>query len=159
VTDLSALAEELGRQLLQREYLLTTAESCTGGWVAKVVTDIAGSSAWFDRGFITYSNDAKMDMLEVPPEVFIEHGAVSEACVKAMAEGALAHSRAQLAVAISGIAGPSGGSVEKPVGTVWMAWAREGEVLARHFLFSGDREQVRQAAVEQALRGLLSFSD
>jgi len=156
---LDALAAELGQRLLPRRYFLGTAESCTGGWVAKVVTDVAGSSAWFDRGFVTYSNEAKTDMLGVSPSIFQQHGAVSEACVQAMVRGVLAHSRAHLAVAISGIAGPGGGSVEKPVGTVWIAWAMEHECIARCFHFAGDREQIRYAAVEQALQGLLSFFD
>lgn len=159
MSELIDLSAELGERLQQRRYLLTTAESCTGGWLAKLITDVAGSSAWFDRGFVTYSNEAKMDMLGVPAEVFTEHGAVSEMCVRAMAQGALGHSRAQLSVAISGIAGPGGGSAEKPVGTVWMAWGRENECLARCFHFPGDREQVRRAAVEQALQGLLNFID
>ncbi|MDH5301817.1 MAG: nicotinamide-nucleotide amidohydrolase family protein [Gammaproteobacteria bacterium] len=159
MSDLIRLAEQLGARLQQRGWMLSAAESCTGGWVAKVVTDVAGSSGWFDRGFVTYSNDAKTEMLGVPVRVFKEHGAVSEACVRAMALGSLARSRSQLAVAISGIAGPGGGSAEKPVGTVWMAWAIAGRCEALKCHFPGEREQVRRAAVEQALRGLLACCD
>jgi nicotinamide-nucleotide amidase len=126
--------------------------------LAKAVTDIAGSSAWFDRGFVTYSNQAKQDMLGVPERVLREQGAVSEASVLAMAEGALRHSLADVSVAISGIAGPGGATPDKPVGTVWLAWARRGEQIhAQHFLFTGDREAVRAQAVIVGLEGLLAL--
>lgn len=155
VTTLATLAE----QLTQRGWMLATAESCTGGWIAKCCTDVAGSSAWFDRGFITYSNAAKQDMLGVRAETLAQYGAVSEAVVAEMATGALRHSQAHIAVAVSGIAGPSGGSVEKPVGTVCFAWAmRNGEVLTKTCQFAGDREAVRWQSVVFALNGILQMS-
>ena len=140
--------------------MLVAAESCTGGWIAKVLTDIAGSSAWFERGFVTYSNAAKQESLGVAESILIQYGAVSEETVTAMACGALQHSHAKRAVAVSGVAGPSGGSPEKPVGTVWIGWAyAAGETRTQKFLFSGDREQIRRATVFEALRGLLSDLD
>ncbi len=156
MSELETLAESLGRLLSVRGEWLAAAESCTGGWLAQSVTAIAGSSAWFDRGFVTYSNAAKVDMLGVPETTLARHGAVSEAVARAMAQGALAHSRADWAVAITGIAGPGGGLPEKPVGTVCFAWAcRDGgcEATVRHF--SGDRAAVRRASVAFALNGLL----
>ncbi len=154
--DLEALAAEAGRRLLERGEWLATAESCTGGWVAQAVTAIAGSSAWFDRGFVTYSNAAKADQLGVPLTTLERHGAVSEATARAMAQGVLAHSRADWSLAITGIAGPSGGSDEKPVGTVCFAWAqRDGGCEAQTCHFAGDREAVRALAVRHVLRGLL----
>lgn len=151
---LEALAAELGEQLQAQAWQVCTAESCTGGWVAQVMTAIAGSSAWFERGFVTYSNTAKQEMLGVPEATLAEHGAVSEATVLAMAKGALNNSKADLSVAISGIAGPGGGSAEKPVGTVWFAWATAQQCCAESHLLSGDRQAVRQQAVMIALRGL-----
>jgi len=152
------LAVELGMALRAQGFQLAAAESCTGGWLAKAVTDIAGSSAWFDRGFVTYSNQAKQDMLGVSELVLREHGAVSEASVLAMAEGALRHSLADVSVAISGIAGPGGATPDKPVGTVWLAWSRRGDdTVARGFLFAGDREAVRAQAVIAGLEGLLAL--
>jgi nicotinamide-nucleotide amidase len=156
MSELENLAERLGAALLSRGEWLAVAESCTGGWLAQSVTAIAGSSAWFDRGFVTYSNAAKADMLGVPESTLERHGAVSEATARAMAQGALAHSRADWSVAITGIAGPSGGTPEKPVGTVCFAWAqRDGgcEALTRRFI--GDRAAVREQAVALALNGLL----
>jgi len=154
---LESLAAELGSRLLARGEVLATAESCTGGWVAQCVTAIAGSSAWFDRGFVTYSNDAKLDMLGVGRKTLARHGAVSEPVAIEMAQGALRHSRAQWALAISGVAGPSGGTVEKPVGTVCFAWAGgDGTVACETRHFAGDREAVRRASVENALHGLLA---
>ena len=153
---LDDLAAELGRRLMARGRMLATAESCTGGWIAKCCTDIAGSSAWFDRGFITYSNEAKHDMLGVSEALLASQGAVSEAVVRAMAEGALSNSRAQQTVAVSGIAGPGGGSAEKPVGTVWFAWAvKDGVARTQVVQFAGDREAVRRQTVELAIRGLM----
>lgn len=153
---LALLAERTGQALQHSALMLATAESCTGGWIAKVITDVAGSSAWFERGFVTYSNAAKQELLGVGAEVLSRHGAVSEATVKAMAQGALAHSRADLAVAVSGIAGPDGGTPDKPVGLVWLAWARRnGVVGTRELHFPGDREAVRAAAVKAALQGIL----
>lgn len=137
---------------------IATAESCTGGWVAKVMTDLAGSSAVFDRGFVTYSNEAKMEMLGVNTQTLDRHGAVSEQTVIEMATGALQHSRAQLSVAISGIAGPGGGSTEKPVGAIWFAWAGEGiPARAAHHRFYGNRDSIRHQAVTTALAGLLDL--
>ena len=150
--ELERLAAALGEALLARGWMLAAAESCTGGWAAQAATAIPGSSAWFDRGFVTYSNEAKQDMLGVSAETLERFGAVSEETVRAMAEGALRHSRARAAFAISGIAGPSGGSDSKPVGTVWFAWAAAGsptEATMRRF--DGDRRMVRMQAVEYAL--------
>jgi nicotinamide-nucleotide amidase len=154
---LSELAYCLGQELQTRQWKLATAESCTGGWVSQVVTEIAGSSTWFDRGFITYSNQAKQEMLNVPETVLKQQGAVSEATVLAMVQGAIQHSQAQTGIAISGIAGPSGGTSDKPVGTVWIAWAIVEKSQAQCFHFQGDRQQVRQQAVEAALQGLTQF--
>ncbi|MBU3696960.1 nicotinamide-nucleotide amidase [Dechloromonas sp.] len=157
MADLLELSETLGRVLLARGEWLATAESCTGGWVAQAVTAIAGSSGWFDRGFVTYSNAAKVDMLGVPEVTLERHGAVSEATARAMAQGAIAHSRADWTLAITGIAGPSGGTPEKPVGTVCFAWAqREGGCEAQTCSFAGDRAAVREQSVLHALRGLLA---
>jgi nicotinamide-nucleotide amidase len=153
---LEELAGRAGKLLLEQSRLLVTAESCTGGWVAKCITDIAGSSAWFDRGFVTYSNRAKQDMLDVTAATLEVHGAVSAATVSEMVRGALAHSRADVAVAVSGIAGPGGGAPDKPVGTVWFAWLVPGgapRVDRRQF--DGDREAVRRQAVARALEGLV----
>ncbi len=145
----------VGEALLSAGRVLATAESCTGGWIAKLVTDVPGSSEWFDRGFITYSNAAKCDMLGVSAASLRAQGAVSEPVVREMAEGGLARSRADLCVAVSGIAGPGGGSAEKPVGLVWVAWAGLGRTEARRFVFEGTREKVRRQAVEAALDGVL----
>jgi nicotinamide-nucleotide amidase len=150
------LADELGRLLRRRQKSVAVAESCTGGWLAKLITDVPGSSGWFERGFVTYSNAAKVELLGVREQTLREQGAVSAAAVCEMAEGALAHSHADLAVAVSGIAGPDGGTPEKPVGLVWVAWARREEpAQAEQYRFSGDRETVRLLAVETALRGLI----
>lgn len=157
MSELEKLAERLGTLLLERGEWLAAAESCTGGWLAQSVTAIAGSSAWFDRGFVTYSNAAKMDMLGVPEATLDRHGAVSEATARAMAQGVLAYSRADWSVAITGIAGPSGGSPEKPVGTVCFAWAwRDGGCEACTRYFAGDRAFVRERSVHYALSGLLA---
>lgn len=152
------LAIQLGEHLHARGKRLAVAESCTGGWLSKAVTDVAGSSAWFDRGFITYSNEAKQDMLGVSEATLRAHGAVSEATVRVMAEGALDNSLADISVSISGIAGPGGATPDKPVGTVWMAWAqREGVTFTRSYLFEGHREEVRAQAVMMACKGLLEL--
>ncbi len=154
------LAERTGQALLARHWSLALAESCTGGWIAKVLTDVPGSSGWFERGFVTYSNAAKVDLLAVPPPVLDADGAVSRETVNAMAAGALAHSRAEVALAVSGIAGPDGGSPAKPVGTVWLAWAVRGRPgHSRCHTFLGDREAVRRQAVAAALEGLLELLD
>ena len=152
--DLEVLSQQCGLLLQQHHWLLSTAESCTGGWVAQTITAIAGSSAWFDRGFVTYSNAAKQEMLGVSATTLEIHGAVSEATVLAMAQGALKYSHAQVSLAVSGIAGPSGGSVEKPVGTVWIGWAFPEKIFAIPFLFTGDRTAIRQQAVHAALSQL-----
>ena len=159
--ELNDLAAQLGRALQAREWKLTTAESCTGGWVAKVLTDVAGSSAWFERGFVTYSDAAKQDSLGVRTATLKDFGAVSEQTAREMASGALAHSRADVALAITGIAGPGGGSMDKPVGLVWFAWARcSGALRVAQQQFSGDREAVRRQAVIAALQGVLCvFND
>ena len=150
------LAKQVGEELLRVGGKLAAAESCTGGWVSQEVTAVAGSSEWFDCGFITYSNAAKKRMLGVREETLEAHGAVSEAVVIEMAEGAIKESEAVFSVSLSGVAGPDGGSVEKPVGTVWIAWAACGqETVAREYCFDGDRKSVRQQAVNQALKGIL----
>jgi len=150
------LARDLGRRLQHRGYRLATAESCTGGYVAQVVTSIAGSSAWFERGFVTYSNAAKQEMLGVKAETLARFGAVSAEAAIEMAQGALMHSRTDISVAITGIAGPEGGSEDKPVGTVWFAWAGGGRPpVAACEHFEGHRDKVRRQAVETALRGLI----
>lgn len=140
---------------MARGWSVACAESCTGGGIAAALTDVAGSSAWFDRGFVTYSNAAKQDMLGVALATLKQHGAVSRATVVEMAQGALTHSAAQLAVAVSGIAGPGGGTPDKPVGTVWLAWATQDAAAAVCEHFAGDRLAVRAAAVDAALLGLL----
>ena len=151
-----SLASQLGQRLIERGLMVATAESCTGGLVAGALTDIAGSSAWFERGFVTYSNHAKMEMLDVAADLNEAHGAVSEEVARAMAEGALVESRAQLAVAVTGVAGPSGGTHDKPVGTVCFAWTDEAMSLQSETMhFKGDRAQVREQSVRHALGGLL----
>jgi nicotinamide-nucleotide amidase len=157
-SDWEQLGKKAGKQLTERGWMLATAESCTGGWVAQVVTSVAGSSQWFDRGFVTYSNQAKQEMLGVPAAVLEEFGAVSEETVIAMAQGAVAHSEADVALAVSGVAGPGGGSEDKPVGTVHFAWAAaDGSIQYDRHLFSGDRQQVRGQAVQAALEGLIAL--
>ena len=157
---LEALAGRLGAMLGNERLKLVTAESCTGGWVAQCLTAIAGSSAWFDRGFVTYSNEAKQEMLGVPPDMLAEHGAVSQPVAVAMAEGALRNSRADWAVAITGIAGPTGGSPQKPVGTVCFAWGcRDGRIVTSTRHFPGSREDVRAQSVDHALSGLIERMD
>lgn len=157
---LQALAMRLGDTLHAQHRMVATAESCTGGWVAKVLTDIPGSSSWFERGFITYTNQAKQDMLGVPAAVLEKYGAVSEPTVQAMARGGLQRSQAHFSLAISGIAGPGGATADKPVGLVCFAWAekREGDepkVWSTHHIFGGDREAVRRQAVATALQEML----
>ena len=145
----------LGNALRERGWKLATAESCTGGMIAAACTDLAGSSDWFERGFVTYSNEAKTESLGVPAALIAQHGAVSEEVARAMAEGALAHSHAQLAVAVTGIAGPGGAVPGKPVGTVWLALAHRGEVrLCERLQLDGDRSAVREQTVQAALAAL-----
>ena len=154
--ELEVLAAKLGALLLTNGEKLATAESCTGGWAAQCLTAIAGSSDWFERGFVTYSNEAKQEMLGVEPETLLKHGAVSEAAARAMAAGALRHSHADWTLSITGIAGPAGGSPEKPVGTVCFGWAGpDGRVEVESCFFPGSREEIRRQSVAHALTGLL----
>ena len=148
---------QISTTLLARGWMLATAESCTGGMISAACTDLAGSSQWFERGFVTYSNEAKAEMLAVPPGLIEEHGAVSESVARAMADGALAHSRAQVSLAVTGVAGPTGGTKAKPVGTVWFAWCVDGETHSEMQHFAGDRAAVRMATVRYALKRLLSL--
>ena len=152
---LSQLAAELGRHLQTLNAHVTTAESCTGGGIAEAITRIAGSSAWFEAGFVTYSNQQKTLQLDVPQALFTQVGAVSREVVEAMVRGAQTHSDARFAVAVSGVAGPGGGSPEKPVGTVWLAWGVGDEVTAECRHFPGDRDEVRRQTVIAALEGLI----
>ena len=152
---LGALASAIGEQLAAKRLTLCIAESCTGGWIAKTVTDIAGSSAWFDCGMAVYSYEAKQALLGVRPQTLEQHGAVSRETVIEMVSGALVNSGASVAVAVTGIAGPGGGSADKPVGTVWVAWKRRGGYArAQAFQFDGDREAVRRQTVDRALAGV-----
>jgi nicotinamide-nucleotide amidase len=156
---LQAMAEDVGARLRAARQMLVTAESCTGGWIAKIVTDIAGSSEWFDCGLVAYSYEAKQALLSVNPHTLETHGAVSRETVIEMVSGALVHSGASVAVAVTGIAGPGGGTADKPVGSVWVAWKRRGGYpQARLFLFSGDREAVRRQTVAAALAGLTEMA-
>ena len=158
--DLVALSQAVGLACHQRRLLLSTAESCTGGWAAQVITHTAGSSEWFERGFVTYSNAAKVEMLGVRPDTIEQFGAVSRETAAEMASGALKNSNALISLAITGVAGPTGGSSGKPVGTVCFAWCRVGEVaVAETVFFAGDREAIRRQAVVHALRGLLQRLD
>ncbi|HCH23741.1 MAG TPA: damage-inducible protein CinA [Oceanospirillaceae bacterium] len=164
MSNIHSLSQQLAQQLIARGLTMATAESCTGGGVGARLTDLAGSSAWFSGGIISYSNQAKQQLLGVSEQQLLAHGAVSEQVVVAMAQGACNQLQADLSVAVSGVAGPSGGSVEKPVGTVWIAWCRrEGgaekaasmSVTSRCYEFSGDRLAVREATIKAALDGLL----
>ena len=163
--ELSALAAQaleadlthISAQLQARGWMLTTAESCTGGMVAAACTDLAGSSQWFERGFVSYSNAAKTELLGVPAALIEAHGAVSEPVARAMAEGALAHAHAQTSVAVTGVAGPTGGSADKPVGTVWFAWCVDGQTHSELRHFAGDRAAVRRATLRHALARLAQW--
>lgn len=153
------LAADTGRALKARGWMLVTAESCTAGWIGQCVTMVPGSSEWFERGFITYTNVAKMEMLGVRKETLQAHGAVSEKTVREMVLGALAHSHGQVAVAVSGVAGPGGGSADKPVGMVCVGWAlRDGEVRATTLQLAGDRDAVRRQSVIAALEGVCALT-
>ena len=155
---LTELSQTLGQLLLQQKLVLTTAESCTGGGIASAVTDIAGSSEWFDRAFITYSNEAKMDMLGVDPYTLQKEGAVSQKVVQQMAAGAIQSSMANVSISVSGIAGPGGGSDEKPVGTVWFGWKLADDTEVQKLkVFKGDRAEVRQQACYFALKTLVEL--
>jgi nicotinamide-nucleotide amidase len=149
------LARQVGATLKKAGAMLVTAESCTGGWVAQAVTSVAGSSGWFERGFVTYSNEAKQDLLGVKQKTLNVHGAVSEETAREMAQGALARSKGTLAVAVTGVAGPGGGSREKPVGMVCFAWASRKGTVVETRRFSGDRDGVRRQSVIHALEGVL----
>lgn len=153
------LAKEIGELSIRQGIRLVTAESCTGGGISKVITDLPGSSAWFEAGLVTYSNQAKQALLNVPAQLLEEHGAVSAAVAEAMARGALTRVAAHIAVAVTGIAGPDGGNKEKPVGTVWLAWATvvPDNVRVRLEQFSGDRDTIRQLTVTAALKGVLAI--
>jgi nicotinamide-nucleotide amidase len=154
-----ALANKLSLQLKNQQLKLAVAESCTGGSLAAILTSLSGSSAWFDCGFVTYSNQAKQQMLGVSESILNSDGAVSEATACAMASGALKYSHADFSVAITGIAGPTGGTDTKPVGTVWIAWAESKQpVIATCYTFSGNRDAVRKAAVIEALQGLIKHT-
>lgn len=155
-TEATTTVSALGAALQQRGWMMACAESCTGGLLAAACTDVAGSSAWFERGFVTYSNAAKTELLGVPAELIAAQGAVSEAVVRAMASGAAQRAGVPVAVASTGIAGPGGGSAAKPVGTVWLGWSVAGQVFARCHHFAGERSAVRQQAVVQALTHVLA---
>jgi nicotinamide-nucleotide amidase len=152
---LAGLAGELATKLTARGWKLSTAESCTGGWIAKCCTDLAGSSGWFERGFVTYSNEAKREMLRVDAASLEQRGAVSREVALQMADGARRSARAQIAVAVTGIAGPDGGTTDKPVGIVWFAWSLPGRSEAERLCFEGDRDAVRRQTVASALQGLI----
>ena len=147
--------KQLAAALAERGWMLATAESCTGGMIAAACTELAGSSDWFERGFVTYSNEAKTELLDVDAALIESHGAVSEVVARAMAFGAVRHSRARVSVAVTGIAGPSGGSKDKPVGTVWFGFMVDGRLTSETKRFDGDRAAVRQASVQHAIDGLL----
>ncbi|MFL0798375.1 MAG: nicotinamide-nucleotide amidohydrolase family protein [Cellvibrionaceae bacterium] len=158
--DIHKIAQTLGMRLQQRNLTVTTAESCTGGGVAQAITSIAGSSKWFHTGFVTYADWSKQQQLGVSQENLCEFGAVSEMVAREMVEGALLAAKSDIAVAVTGIAGPDGGSAEKPVGTVWLAWAsKNSETICQCMHFDGNRDQVREQAVACALDGLLSLID
>ena len=159
MNDIDDLAARVGRALYDKALLLATAESCTGGGVAQAITGVAGSSGWFDCGFVTYSNTAKSALLDVPAELIAAHGAVSEEVAAAMAQGALANSTAHVALSTTGIAGPGGEVPGKPVGTVCFGWSKGGATRTETQLFSGDRAAVREQSVAHALAGLLRFID
>ena len=155
---LDSLSAQVGDLLLAKKMVVATAESCTGGGVAEIITRTPGSSGWFERGFVTYSNTSKHELLGIGTNILECHGAVSREVAEAMVSGAIKYSQAQAALAITGIAGPDGGSDDKPVGTVWIAWQiRNNDPVCKHFLFRGDRKQVRIQACKEALQGLLKL--
>ena len=153
--DGTSVCQQLANALQARGWMMATAESCTGGMIAARCTDLSGSSNWFERGFVTYSNAAKTELLGVPAALIAQHGAVSEAVACAMAQGAAQRAPVQASVAVTGVAGPNGGSADKPVGTVWLAWCVDGQVSSERMVFAGDRAAVREATVRHALQGLL----
>jgi len=151
------LVQTLAERLLVQRWMLATAESCTGGLIAAACTDLSGSSTWFERGYVTYSNAAKTELLGVPAALIARHGAVSEPVAQAMAVGALRHAHAQVALAVTGVAGPGGGTADKPVGLVWFAWALPDRVVSASRRFTGDRAAVRAASVQHALAHLVEL--
>ena len=153
--NIEELVRQLAARLTEKGWMLATAESCTGGMIAAACTDLAGSSQWFERGFVTYSNEAKTEMLGVPAELIAKHGAVSEEVVRAMAEGALRHSRAQVSIAVTGVAGPSGGSAEKPVGTVWVGWGLGLSINSMVLNLQGSRARIRLETTSHILKTVL----
>ena len=155
----ATLVSQVGKALIDNDCMIVTAESCTGGMIAEALTEIAGSTAWFDRAYITYSYESKKEMLGVREITIQNKGAVSQECVEEMALGALQQSHAKVSIACSGIAGPGGGSPDKPVGTVWLAWAvqGQGEVVSQRFRFEGDRQMVREKTTEAALMGVMKL--
>jgi nicotinamide-nucleotide amidase len=153
------LTQQLAEKLMLTRSMICTAESCTGGLIAKTFTDLAGSSDWFERGFVTYSNQAKVDMLGVDTQTLQQQGAVSEATAREMALGAIANSESQYAIAVTGIAGPGGGSAEKPVGTVWFGFATPENIICKKQVFEGDREQVRNSSLQFALQYILQLME
>ena len=155
--DTQSLCEELARRLQARGWMLATAESCTGGMIAAACTDLSGSSNWFERGFVTYSNEAKSELLGVDPGLIAQHGSVSEVVARAMAFGAVRHAHAQVGAAVTGVAGPTGGTPQKPVGTVWFGFQVDGQLTSETRRFDGDRAAVRDATVQHALRRLLEL--
>ena len=157
MADTHRLVSILAEILKTKHWLMATAESCTGGMISAACTDVAGSSQWFDCGFVSYSNEAKTSLLGVDAALIARHGAVSEAVARAMVQGAMAHSRAQVAVAVTGVAGPSGGSAAKPVGTVWFAWATPAGMVSELRRFDGDRVAVRSATMHHALQQLVEL--
>ena len=156
-TSIEKMVQQLADKLTAQGWMLATAESCTGGMIAAACTDLAGSSQWFDRGFVTYSNAAKAEMLGVPAELIAQHGAVSEEVVRAMAEGAICHSHAQVSIAVTGIAGPGGGSVQKPVGTVWVGWCVANTTHTQLLTLDGSRQQIRHMTVHAALQRMTAL--
>ena len=154
--DGTSVCEQLASALQARGWMMATAESCTGGMIAARCTDLSGSSNWFERGFVTYSNAAKTEMLGVPADLIARHGAVSDAVACAMAQGAVQRAPVQASVAVTGIAGPTGGTADKPVGTVWLAWCVDGQLSSERWVFAGGRADVREATVQNALQGLLA---
>ncbi|AJE97803.1 CinA family protein [Pandoraea apista] len=156
---LTQLSIKVGNRLREERLMLATAESCTGGLVAAAITDISGSSEWFERGFVTYSNQAKSEMIGVPAELIEKHGAVSEPVARAMAQGALLNSRAQISLSITGVAGPGGGTPDKPVGMVCFGWTNRVTTIVETKHFKGDRTQVRSQAAQYALRGVIELLD
>ena len=153
--NIEELVRQLAARLTEKGWMLATAESCTGGMIAAACTDLAGSSQWFERGFVTYSNEAKTEMLGVPAELIAKHGAVSEEVVRAMAEGAIRHSRAQVSIAVTGVAGPGGGSAEKPVGTVWVGLTLADRCYSERLILNGGRCQIRRDSAYYALRKII----